>query len=849
MKHKVALLFSTAVLVVAGLTGCNRPRTVIDSAIKNAFQHTEEKVDEYNDVFSESSHAVEHALQIMNAPTIKNAASDDYNTSITDAKLFEFLAAEFFGVYVYSCVNYCLQNKYEEYGLEFNDLIYGDVTNMVDPHGKEALDKYHATNRFYYEMAQDGNDLTFKCDWDLTPSVKELAEVPDFMGTIYVNGRIVRDDDLTITAFNLTSFANYRVSSRRACLTTSRFDFVNKKLYVLDASFRDTSEGNATGKEIIEKYNAGELDYETFKSYKFERLLVGSANLTDDYRDVDYEGYFWDSTAKENENVIFDKNGVDEEIYKEMYTEAYSNLFTFAVRNVGEELDRENRIKVDFLEDSLGYGIAKSKIYVGTNDQVDYVFIEKEKLLSEIDKYLEKSTDERANELMGTLREQISNIRDDKYLTYFSNDKYEFDANPASPYRYSTYNCTDFYYQFLDKNNDTRLVIRTLNGEFTDVAFKKAHDQGFYKKYSEPSTYRTETIASYVEEEDGSVVLYETINSYTKCREKECKEEYIWKTVKNTYLGTFDKDNPVFAYAKEYKVKNVAFYGFLTSTQTYRYNYEQYDLVNVINEEFKYEYSSKYNVYYPVSALRKSIDSIYYGGNDYERLNIDGTYEITFEEEDDTTTIKCYYKPYIDEVMWRPQFEDSARLIDSTIVVKRNERYNYDIMLSFESIGGTTSPYEETDDYVLNKQKVSVNAHLEYTDFEDPDRPYPYVSKQTFDVNYDDVDKLSGDVTLAYEKSEDIYDWFKATESGYYKSTNGSDIEISPNTGWRLDKYDELNIPLYNSFDIIYPTKNPRCNVWSDYGFVDALLESVVRSYIENDMPERTVDGTESIEA
>lgn len=844
MRHKIALLFSTAILALSGLTGCNRPRTVIDSSIKGSFQNTKEKVDEYNDVFSESSHVSQQVLQPANAPVIKNALNTDYNTSITEAKLYEFLAAEFFGIYVYSCVNYCLQNKYEEYGLEFDDPIYGNVTNTIDPNGREALKKFNATNRFYFEMAQENNDLLFKCDWDLVPTAKELADNRSFSGIIYVNGRIARDDNLNINSFSLTSFKN-SFKGYTSVLTGINFDFVNKKLFVVDANSSDYTDDSSANKEMIEKYNAGELNYEAFKGYKFNRILVGSANLTDDYRDVDYKGYFWNSTAQENDEIILNKKGVNEEIFEEKYNEVYNNLYSFKVRNTGDDLDRNNRIYADFLEDSLAYGVAKSRIYVGASDEVDYVFIEKEKLLQEIEKYIENNEGENTVELLNTLRDQILNIRDVKYLTYFSNNRYEFDANVASYYRHTTYNCTDFYYTFRDKNTNNKLIIRTQNGELTGVTLEKPHDQGLYEKYAEPYTTRTETILTYREDENGSLVLLEKINSYTRCREEDCKEEYIWKAIENTYLATLDKNNPAFKYATEYNVKNVKFYGFKTNTKTYRYNYEQLTLVNVIKENFKYEYNDKYGVYIPTSTLRRSIDAIYFGGTDHERLNIDGTYDIEINEEGDTTTIKCSYEPYIDEVMWREEFEFSSKSIDATMVVKRNDRYNYDISVSFESVGGTTSPYDEQ---YLVTTNASITSHLEYTDFDIPDRHYPYVSRLIYDVAYSSGTQRrrsisrnqTGDLTVTYSHSDEWGDYYLCTAPSF-STINKQTHTYEENPYLTIfnftDKKDMLYVPLLTA-GFSGCAEEVQFEVWSDYSFVGALLEGVIKSYVENDMIE-----------
>ena len=466
MKRKLTLLLSTAILAVSGLTGCGRKRTVIDPAIKNSFQQTEERVDEYNGVFSVSTHNVEETLQVSKqAPTIKQAPdTSGPNTRISEAKLYEFLAAEFFGVYVYSCVNYCLQNKYEENGLLFNDIIYDNVTNMIDPYGRETLAKYKATNKFFYQMGQDDNDLTFICDWDLTPSAKELADHQSFKGIIYVNGRIFRDDNLNITGFRFTSFKAAN-DVTRSVLTAINFDFVNKKLYVIDTNTYDDTGDGSGNKNFIDKFNAGELDYETLMSFRNERVLVGSANLTDDYRDVDYEGYFLSSSAEAGEEYVIAKGDVSEETYKEKYEEVYSNLYDFKVRIQGDDIDRSEAIKISFLEDALAFGVAKSRIYVGSNNEVDYVFIEKDKLIGEIDKYIEAHEGEDTIPLLGKLKDEIEDIRDDKYLTYFSNKTYEFDANSAAYYRHTTYTSTDFYYRFVNKKDNIKLIIRTFDGE------------------------------------------------------------------------------------------------------------------------------------------------------------------------------------------------------------------------------------------------------------------------------------------------------------------------------------------------------------------------------------------------
>ena len=221
---KISSLFFLVCSLPIGLAGCGHKTTTIETNIKEAYNYVREKNDSMNNALSVlSGHDKENKDTPKNLKKKIKREKDNYNTTIESAPIYDFLAEEFFSLYIFSSVNYSLQYAYEPNGVNYEDKVYGNVTNELSETYRKTLKTCGGTTPFYLEFGKEGNDLTFEVDWLRKSTLNNLSDNYNFQGCSYVNGLIKRDENLNVTEFDITCYTendSHHISS-------SRFDFKN----------------------------------------------------------------------------------------------------------------------------------------------------------------------------------------------------------------------------------------------------------------------------------------------------------------------------------------------------------------------------------------------------------------------------------------------------------------------------------------------------------------------------------------------------------------------------------------------------------------------------------------------
>ena len=465
---KLLPLLAVSLVISTMTTGC-RKRSVIGQDIKDSFNYVREETDDVNIALSRYSQEIEETRtrSIKRDPYAENTS----NAYITDAVMSEFLAEEFFGLYIFSCVNYAVQYCYEPNGIEYGDKIHASVTNELNERYREFLKSHNGTTNFYFQLDKQDNDLVFHVDWKREHNVRNVPDSPDYHGCVYVDGLIKRDEDNNVTDLYISDY----LTSYSHHISSSHYDFVNKKMCLLTERHAN-SDNTYDYLSIAEQYNDGELTYQKAKEERFTRILVATADMEDDYLDVNYEGYLMNINASEDEDVSFDYGEVTESQFEEKYNEVYNSLYEFPLRYSNDELAYRKYKNVNFMDQALGYGLAKTKLFIDSKGAVHMGYIEKEELLSQIEEYKSQNElDENTISSLNALAGSILSISEENYFTVFENNNYFFDTVDASNYWHNAYKCEEFYFIFGGAALTGVLLLFENGKEITDAQYNIKH--------------------------------------------------------------------------------------------------------------------------------------------------------------------------------------------------------------------------------------------------------------------------------------------------------------------------------------------------------------------------------------
>lgn len=550
---KLTTKYSCLFLLISSFSfsasGCGRKVTKIDTSIKEAYDYIREKNDSTNNALS--------ILSTHNGET-KKARADrlkkievESNSTITETPVYDFLAEEFFSLYIFSSVDYSLQYAYEPNGVNYEDKIYGNVTNELSESYRRTLKSSGGTTPFYLEFGNEGNDLTFRVDWKRKSTLKDLPDNYNFQGCTYVNGLIKRDENLNVTDLHITSYSendSHHISS-------SHFDFKNFKLSLFTVSYRNGKSIN--GNDLVKSYNHGSFNYNKFKELKFTRAMIATSAITDDYLNLNYEGYLLTSNIADEADYNFSFGSVSEALFEEKFNNVYNDIYSFPVRGDIDAFDYGSYKKVEFLDDVLGYGLDKTKIFIDSSNIAHLAYIEKETLLQSINDYLAKTTDENVRKSLNNLYGEIKNIKDSNYRTVFSNISCSFVASEGRNYWHNAYKGEDFYYCFSEESSNGVLVIRFIGTDIESASFNIKH-----RVDGTETTTGGEPIVTYEPaEEEGFFYKHETNIYYATCL--DCGEKVPnWKGYLISY-GYFQEVDGI-----------EEFWGEPIYDETYRYDQE-----------------------------------------------------------------------------------------------------------------------------------------------------------------------------------------------------------------------------------------------------------------------------------
>ena len=591
--------------------GCGHRVTEIDANIKEAYDYIREKNDSTNNALSVLS---AHNDDNKNAPAdrlMKKVILEEsnYNSAIERTPIYDFLAEEFFSLYIFSSVNYSLQYAYEPNGVNYEDKIYGNVTNELSESYRRTLKSSGGTTPFYLEFGSEGNNLTFRVDWKRKSTLEGLPDNYNFRGCTYVNGLINRDENLNVTDLHITSYTendSHHISS-------SHFDFKNAKLSLFTASYRNGKSIN--GKALVESYNNGTFNYNKFKELKYTRAMVATSAITDDYLNLNYEGYLLTSNIDNDSDYNFSADSVNEALFEEKFNNVYNDIYAFPVRGDADAFNYGSYRKVKFLDDVLGYGLDKTRLFIDSSNTAHLTYIEKETLLKSINDYLAKTTDENVRGSLNKLYSEINSIKDSDYRTVFSKNGCTFVASEGRNYWHNAYKGQDFYYCFAEDSSNGVLVIRFVGTDIEGASFNIKH-----RINQNESTEGKKTVTYEPAEEVGFYYKYETDIFYATCL--DCEELVpSWKGEIIFYGSFVDYDGsaefrgvPIYDTTYRYDQALATWRCVGGRMQEYKYDEEfeerwvmTYDAQLECNENTNYELYPMYEDYFEYK-LEKSED-------------------------------------------------------------------------------------------------------------------------------------------------------------------------------------------------------------------------------------------------
>lgn len=576
MKKITSLL--ALFIAVPTLTSCSNDEiqpSVIDENIKESFTSIREQTDEFNGAFSKLSSIYDDSLESRRSIN-KLSQEQDYNASISNSVLHEFMAEEYFGLYVFSCVNYCVQYLYEPNGINIGDKIWGQVTNELNESYREFLKVHNGSTNFYFQLEEVDNDLVFYVDWQRQHNVPDVPDDYNYHGCTRVDGLIKRNDNNDVEELYI---ANY-LDNDSHHISCSHYDFINKKVQLFTA--RHNGKNKFVSKEIVNAFNGGTLNYQKIKDYHFNRVLIASSNLTNDYSELDYDGYLY--TFNDNgEEIVFEDGGALEPSFENKYNEVYDSIYDFSIRDDRNSLKCNEHRRVNFLDKSLEYGLAKTKLYIDSKNAVHLAFIEKSDLLNRINSYKETATDENVLNGLNSLHSKIEGVKDVDYMSSYNKNGFVFNTIKGKNYWHNAYKCEDFYYTYGGESFNGLLVIRVDEQSFTNVVFNIKHKYNDDGGWGTPST----PVKTYESYQDGRYLLETEIEDYYGVCEI-CGEMIPTYRIESINVVSLDKTTRIFEVqylSYEYDYDLCVFKPF--SGFKYEYEYDEY------NDRYECVYSAQ----------------------------------------------------------------------------------------------------------------------------------------------------------------------------------------------------------------------------------------------------------------
>ncbi len=603
---RIHLAFLATAVAFAAMTGCasGKKKTHIDQGIKDAFAFANDRIDESNLSLALSAKAnpLEKQKQSLR---IEEEKPVDLSCSIAD-----FLAEEFFGLYIFDCVNYCVQYAYEDNGIAFGDRIYAEVDNELNSYYRSYLKEKHATTAFYFQMVQEQNDLLFYVDWPReTRQNGQTIEGNTQVGCVYADGKIVRGESGAAEELYI------------ACLTmggaphiiTSHYDFVNRQFELFTIRASVPTFGN---QEFVDAFNAGTLDYAQWKEWGFDRTIVATANMAEDYLDADYEGYFADAPISEEFAPAFASK----------YAETYEKTRGIPLRDDRNAMNHSQVKKVNFLNDSLDYGLAKTKILIDDENIPHLCYIPKETFIGMIDDFLKTDLEEDVASGMRTLRNKLSAIKDKDYRTTFDDGSLSLKTSSSTYYWHNAYRCEEYALSLTDSKTG-RAVCFHENGvaiiDAESIVYHHYHTNGQSIGHDPASAEDIRSDFHYEEVGDGvfdEISYFETLVTCDRCGELFP----IYRS-ESIYRGSFvepenEEDN--------------GFRGVLRQNSEYEYDFQTARLALVNRTDYLFEQDEENDVLFLKAA------ETYAGVNGVARYCTGYRFSYEFAQEGDVTTLR-----------------------------------------------------------------------------------------------------------------------------------------------------------------------------------------------------------------
>lgn len=603
---RIHLAFLATAVAFAAMTGCasGKKKTHIDQGIKDAFAFANDRIDESNLSLALSAKAnpLEKQKQSLRADEEKPV---DLSCSIAD-----FLAEEFFGLYIFDCVNYCVQYAYEDNGIAFGDRIYAEVDNELNSYYRSYLKEHHATTAFYFQMVQEQNDLLFYVDWPReTRQNGQTIEGNTQVGCVYADGKIVRGEsgaaeELYIACLTLANAPH---------IIASHYDFVNRhfELFTIRASV--PTFGN---QEFVDAFNAGTLDYAQWKEWGFDRTVVATANMAEDYLDAEYEGYFADAPIDEASAPAFASK----------YAETYEKTRGIPLRDDRNAMNHSQVKKVNFLNDSLDYGLAKTKILIDDENIPHLCYIPKETFIGMIDDFLKTDLEEGVASGMRTLRNKLSAIKDKDYRTTFDDGSLSLKTSSSTYYWHNAYRCEEYALSLTNSKTGRAVRFHENGVAITDAESLIYHH---YPINGQQVSYNPELHEDvrdgfyYVEVGEGEFDEIDYFEILVTC--DRCGELFPIYRRESIYRGSFvepenEEDN--------------GFRGVLRQISEYEYDFQTARMTLLNRTDYKYikDEENGFLLLEEVEYYYGVYGSVYFGGG--------FQYSYDFSHEGDATTLR-----------------------------------------------------------------------------------------------------------------------------------------------------------------------------------------------------------------